>query len=126
MHWDDWEELIRREREQRRQEEKPLHDRIHQLEADLYFARQEIRHLQREKKELWERSQALALGTVFPGRELEEVKRTLEEAWLELVLVASPKAEDLSRIIALAYCTLGEMMDVLREVYGTYQEPAYV
>lgn len=27
---------------------------------------------------------------------------------------------------ALAYCTLGEMMDVLREVYGTYQEPAYV
>ncbi len=73
MHWDDWEERIRRERGHKRQEEKPLRDRIHQLEADLYLARQEIRYLQREKRELWERSQALALGTVFPGRELEEV-----------------------------------------------------
>ncbi|WP_253718991.1 hypothetical protein [Thermus scotoductus] len=43
----------------------------------------------------------MALGTVFPGRELEEVKKILEEAWLELVLVASPKAEGLSRIIGL-------------------------
>ncbi|WP_253704869.1 hypothetical protein [Thermus scotoductus] len=54
-----------------------------------------------DQKELWERSQAVALGTVFPGRELEEVKKILEEAWLELVLVASPKAEGLSRIIGL-------------------------
>ena len=27
---------------------------------------------------------------------------------------------------AHAYCTLGEQMDVLREVYGSYQEPAVV
>ncbi|MEJ2289061.1 MAG: methylmalonyl-CoA mutase family protein [Deinococcales bacterium] len=27
---------------------------------------------------------------------------------------------------ALAYCTLGEQMDVLREVYGVYQEPVLI
>jgi methylmalonyl-CoA mutase N-terminal domain/subunit len=27
---------------------------------------------------------------------------------------------------ALAYCTLGEMMDELRAVYGVYQEPVLV
>jgi methylmalonyl-CoA mutase N-terminal domain/subunit len=27
---------------------------------------------------------------------------------------------------ALAYCTLGEMMDELRAVYGVYEEPVLV
>ncbi|MFN4231895.1 hypothetical protein [Thermus sp.] len=102
MHWDDeLDKLIRRERERKRWEEKPLHDRITQLEAALFDAQKEIRHLWKEKWECYERTQAVALGQVFPGPELAALKKVLEEAWLELVLVASPKAQALSQIIQL-------------------------
>ena len=100
MHWDDeWERWFLQQAQRRRQEEKPLHDRINQLEAALYDAQQTLRHLQAEKQECYERTQAVAIGQVFPGPELLALKKTLEEAWLELVLVASPKAEALSELI---------------------------
>lgn len=102
MHWDDeLEKRILREMERKRQEEKPLHDRINQLESAPYDAQIKNRHLWEEKRECLERAQAVALGRVFPGSELRALKKTLEEAWLELVLVASPQAEALSQIIRL-------------------------
>lgn len=99
MHWDDWERLISRELERKRREEEPLHDRINQLEVQLFNAHMTIRHLHEEKGELSDRCQAVALGRVFPAEELKELKRILEEAWLDLVLAASPKAEALSSVI---------------------------
>ncbi|WP_243027333.1 hypothetical protein [Thermus albus] len=99
MHWDDLERLVSREQARKRWEEGPLHDRIQKLEAQLFEARMTIRHLLEDKRELRDRCQALALGQVYPVEELGEVKRILEEAWLELVLVASPKAEALSTVI---------------------------
>ncbi len=96
---DEWEGWFLRQTQRRRQEEKPVHDRINQLEAALYDAQQTLRHLQAERQECYGRTQAVAIGQVFPGPELLALTKTLEEAWLELVLVASPKAEALSELI---------------------------
>ncbi|WP_038056456.1 hypothetical protein [Thermus amyloliquefaciens] len=100
LHWDDeLERAILREQARRRLEESHLKERLQRTQAELWELRQRVEHLAQEKRELLDRCQALALGKVFPERELGEVKRILEEAWLELVLAASPKAEELSQLI---------------------------
>jgi methylmalonyl-CoA mutase N-terminal domain/subunit len=71
-----------------------------------------------------ERVQAERLARVRRERD----PRRVEEALAGLRQAAVEGQNTMPHFVecALAYCTLGEMMDVLREVYGTYQEPAYV
>ena len=71
-----------------------------------------------------ERVQAERLARLRRERDQERVKRALEG----LRQAAASGQNTMPHFVeaALAYATLGEMMDVLREVWGTYSEPVLV
>ncbi|WP_456410364.1 acyl-CoA mutase large subunit family protein [Oceanithermus sp.] len=71
-----------------------------------------------------ERVQAERLARVRRERDPERVEQALEG----LRQAAATGQNTMPHFVeaALAYATLGEMMDVLREVYGVYEEPVMV
>jgi len=71
-----------------------------------------------------ERIQAERLARVRRERDPERVQAALEG----LRQAAATGRNTMPHFVeaALAYATLGEMMDVLREVYGVYEEPVMV
>ncbi|WP_293179065.1 methylmalonyl-CoA mutase family protein [Oceanithermus sp.] len=71
-----------------------------------------------------ERIQAERLARVRRERDPERVRAALEG----LRQAAATGGNTMPHFVeaALAYATLGEMMDVLREVYGVYEEPVMV
>jgi methylmalonyl-CoA mutase N-terminal domain/subunit len=71
-----------------------------------------------------ERVQKERLARVRRERDPERVRRALAE----LQRAAREDRNTMPYFVecALAYCTLGETMDALREVYGVYQEPVLV
>ncbi|WP_293173310.1 methylmalonyl-CoA mutase family protein [Oceanithermus sp.] len=71
-----------------------------------------------------ERIQAERLARVRRERDPERVRAALER----LRQAAATGGNTMPHFVeaALAYATLGEMMDVLREVYGVYEEPVMV
>ncbi len=71
-----------------------------------------------------ERVQAERLAQVRRGRDPEAVKRAL--AALRQAAKEGRNTMPYFVDCALAYCTLGEMMDELRAVYGVYEEPVLV
>ncbi len=71
-----------------------------------------------------ERVQCERLARVRRERDPERVKEALEG--LRQAAVEDRNTMPHFVECALAYCTLGEMMDVLREVYGVYEEPVMV
>ncbi|HGY09360.1 MAG TPA: methylmalonyl-CoA mutase [Oceanithermus profundus] len=71
-----------------------------------------------------ERIQAERLARVRRERDPERVKAALEG--LRQAAVTGRNTMPHFVEAALAYATLGEMMDVLREVYGVYEEPVMV
>jgi len=102
LHWDD--ELERRmaplrakvEAENRKIAElqsKLVHAEMEALRLGCYLGRME-----EENRRLQEMLRA-ALGQAWGGEGLDEVRGILEQAWLELVLIASPKAEPLGALI---------------------------
>jgi methylmalonyl-CoA mutase N-terminal domain/subunit len=69
------------------------------------------------------RRQLARLEATKREREAAEVRRTLEE------LAAAARAEDVNlmpRLVdcALAYCTVGEMVAVLKDAWGEFRQPA--
>ncbi|AEV16490.1 hypothetical protein TCCBUS3UF1_14490 [Thermus sp. CCB_US3_UF1] len=100
LHWDDeLERRIQQELARKHWEESPLRARLRELELEVFHLRQQLGYLKKENQELRDQLQALLVGQAFPKEAWAEVKGTLEEAWLELVLMASPRAEALSGII---------------------------
>jgi|GEM_PF-1019151 len=103
LHWDD--ELERRmaplrakaEAENRKIAE--LQSKLVQAEMEVLRRNWYLKRMEEENRRLQEMLKAAALGQAWGGEGLEEVKRVLEEAWLELVLMASPKAEPLGALI---------------------------
>ncbi|AEB11747.1 acyl-CoA mutase large subunit family protein [Marinithermus hydrothermalis] len=71
-----------------------------------------------------ERVQCERLARVRRERDPERAKEALEG--LRQAAVEDRNTMPHFVECALAYCTLGEMMDVLREVYGVYEEPVMV
>lgn len=71
-----------------------------------------------------ERVQAERLAQVRRERDPEAVRRAL--AALRLAAKEGRNTMPYFVDCALAYCTLGEMMDELRAVYGVYEEPVLV
>jgi hypothetical protein len=79
--------------------------KIAELQSKLVHAEMEalrlgwyLKRMEEENRRLQERLRA-ALGRAWGGEGLDEVKEILEQAWLELVLIASPKAEPLGALI---------------------------
>jgi methylmalonyl-CoA mutase N-terminal domain/subunit len=66
--------------------------------------------------------QVASLEAVRARRDAGAVERTLDA--LKRGAAGSANTMPLLLDCARAYCTLGEMSDALREVYGTYEEPA--
>ena len=78
---------------------------IAELQSKLFHAEMEalplgwyLRRMEEENRRLQGMLRA-ALGQAWGGEGLDEVKEILEQAWLELVLIASPKAEPLGALI---------------------------
>ncbi len=71
-----------------------------------------------------ERVQAERLARVRRERDEERVREALEG--LRRAVVTGQNTMPHFVEAALAYATLGEMMDVLRQVYGVYEEPVMV
>jgi predicted nuclease with TOPRIM domain len=102
LHWDD--ELERRMAPLRAKVEAE-NRKIAELQSKLFHAEMEalrlgwyLRRMEEENRRLQEMLRA-ALGQAWGGEGLDEVKEILEQAWLELVLIASPKAEPLGALI---------------------------
>ena len=102
LHWDD--ELERRMAPLRAKVEAE-NRKIAELQGKLFHAEMEalrlgwyLRRMEEENRRLQEMLRA-ALGQAWGGEGLDEVKEILEQAWLELVLIASPKAEPLGALI---------------------------
>jgi hypothetical protein len=103
LHWDD--ELERRMAPLRAKVEAE-NRKIAELQSKLVHAEMEalrlgwyLKRMEEENRRLQGMLQAAALGQARGGEGLDEVKEILEQAWLELVLIASPKAEPLGALI---------------------------
>ena len=103
LHWDD--ELERRMAPLRAKVEAE-NRKIAELQSKLFHAEMEalrlgwyLKRMEEENRRLQEMLQAAALGQAWGGEGLDKVKEILEQAWLELVLIASPKAEPLGALI---------------------------
>ena len=102
LHWDD--ELERRMAPLRAKVEAE-NRKIAELQSKLVHAEMEaprlgwcLKRMEEENRRLQEMLRA-ALGQAWGGEGLDEVRGILEQAWLELVLIASPKAEPLGALI---------------------------
>jgi methylmalonyl-CoA mutase N-terminal domain/subunit len=70
------------------------------------------------------RVQCERLAKVRRARDSEKAQAALEQ--LRSAALRGTNTMPAFMACAHAYCTLGEQMDVLREVYGVYEEPVYI
>ncbi|APD08472.1 MULTISPECIES: hypothetical protein [Thermus] len=100
FHWDDdLERRMRAELARREMWEKPLREEIGRLQLEVWRLKQLVQHLQGDKEALRWKVREVLLERAFPEEELLWAKRVLEEAWLELSLMGSERASEVSQLI---------------------------
>ncbi|WP_460309071.1 hypothetical protein [Thermus brockianus] len=90
---------MRAELARREMWEKPLREEIGRLQLEVWRLKQLVQHLQGDKEALRWKVREVLLERAFPEEELLWAKRVLEEAWLELSLMGSERASEVSQLI---------------------------